>query len=156
MLDLMLMVELEYFHLNPMITFISWRKNAMILFLVSHDLLFLVIIILHIVKAYFISTMIIIHAHWMRKDIYAFKRKSDKVMNRLRVILQTVDKEKVISISKRHSVENEAQDRKREMNDLEMLLQEKEKELNRIHEYYDSVKSVLSKQDKQMEKIRGF
>ena len=90
------------------------------------------------------------------KDVEEFKQKSDKVTSWLRDILRAVGHEKIVSIDKRNAVENEVQERKRKINDIQMLLHDKEKELNRIHEHYDSLLSVLSKQEKEMDKIRGF
>lgn len=77
-------------------------------------------------------------------------------MKRLHDVLDDVAKEKTTTISIRNEVENETQKRKQQMNNLQMLLHEKDKELNSIHRRHDSMVSVLSKQENEMEKIRGF
>ncbi len=61
-----------------------------------------------------------------------------------------------MTIRERSDVENESLQRKREVIDLQMLLNRKEKELSRVHQNYENVKSVLCKQEKEMEKIKGF
>lgn len=90
------------------------------------------------------------------KGAEKFKQKSEVVMKRLHDVLDDVAKEKTMTISIRNEVENETQKRKQQMNNLQMLLHEKDKELNSIHRRHDSMVSVLSKQENEMEKIRGF
>jgi intraflagellar transport protein 20 len=77
-------------------------------------------------------------------------------MEALSTTLNTIEKEKMMAIGKRNAIENEYDNRKRKMNDLHMLLKEKENELQRVHDHHESLVRILSTQEKEMEKMKGF
>ena len=69
-------------------------------------------------------------------------------------ILHSIEEEKMMVIGKRNAVENEDTNRKRKMNDLQLLLKEKESVIQQIHDHHKSLNRVIATQEEEMEKIR--
>ena len=131
----------------------AWQKNVMVLFQVSQSYMSLI----RFSQGRKNHQPNHFRAKFQNmKDAQKFKQKSEVMMKRLHDVLDDVAKEKTMTIGRRNEVENETQKRKQELNNLQMLLHEKDKELNSIHEHYENVVSVVSKQENEMEKIRGF